>query len=426
MATAAPPATADRPPPLDVERAHDLRRMKTVATGLLVLAAVVFVIAHRLHDRSSWAPPIEAFAEAAMVGALADWFAVTALFRHPLGVPIPHTAIIPKRKDQIGASLGEFVETNFLTHELLDERLARAAVGRRLGEWLADPRNAARAASMAADSVRGILDVLDDEGISRSIEATVERRIRATPVAPLVGRAVDLAIEGDHHQRILDTTIPAVSRFLDDHRTTLRQRLQHESPWWVPEPVDDRIFGKIFSGVQHFLADVASDPRHEVRRSIDERITLFAQRLRDDPELVRKGEELKDEILAHPDVRAWIASLWGEMKHSLESATADPDSELRRRLSTSLQGLGEQLRTDAELQSKVDRWVTSVGTYLVDNYRGEVSHLIATTVERWDGASTSRRMELQVGRDLQFIRINGTIVGGIAGLTIHLVTTHLL
>lgn len=419
-------SAADVPTLLDVGRARDLRRMKAVATGLLVAAAVVFVVAHRLHDRWSWAPAVEAFAEAAMVGALADWFAVTALFRHPLGLPIPHTAIIPKRKDQIGASLGQFVETNFLTRELLDDRLARAAVGRRLGEWLADPANAARASSAAADSLRGVLDVLDDEGISRSIEATVERRIRATPVAPLVGRAVDLAIEGDHHQRILDSTIPAVSRFLDDHRSTLRQRLQHESPWWVPEPVDDRIFGKIFDGVQRFLTDVATDPRHEVRRSIDARFALFAQRLRDDPELVRKGEELKDEILAHPDVRAWISSLWGEMKRSLESATGDPDSELRRRLATSLQGVGERLRDDAELQAKVDRWALSVGGYLVDNYRGEVSHLIATTVERWDGASTSRRMELQVGRDLQFIRINGTIVGGLAGLTIHLVTTHLL
>ena len=191
-----------------------------------------------------------------------------------------------------------------------------------------------------------------------------------------------------------------------------------------------RAFGLETAGIrsdaERFLAEVATDPRHEVRRSIDERFTAFAQRLRDDPELVRRGEDLKDEILAHPDVRAWIASLWGEMKRSLESATGDPDSELRRRLTASLQEVGERLRDDPELQAKVDRWAMSVGAYLIDNYRGEVSRLIATTVERWDGASTSRRMELQVGRDLQFIRINGTIVGGLAGLTIHLVTTHLL
>lgn len=408
---------------LDQQRATDLRRMKWVATGLLVVVTIVFVLARVFRDRGgSWLGYVEAFAEAAMVGALADWFAVTALFRHPLGLPIPHTAIIPKRKDQIGQSLGTFVQDNFLTEELLNERLEKARVGARLGEWLAHPANALRASSAAGDVIRGALEVVDDAAISGSIEAMVERRIRATPVAPLMGRAIDVAVENGHHQRLLDATMTGLKNFLDDNRDTFRVRLQTESPWWVPESIDDRIFDKIFTGVHRFLDDVGRDHDHEVRRSIDQRVVAFAERLRDDPELVRKGEELKDELLAHPDVRAWIASLWGEVKTSLEHAAVDPDSELRRRMTFSLSQLGQRLRDDVELQGKVDRWVASAGGYLVSNYRHEVANMISSTVERWDAESTSKRLELQVGRDLQFIRINGTVVGGLAGLLIHLLT----
>jgi uncharacterized membrane-anchored protein YjiN (DUF445 family) len=408
---------------LDADRARDLRRMKVLATGLLVAVAVVFVVVRSVADDDGWAGYVEAFAEAAMVGALADWFAVTALFRHPLGLPIPHTAIIPHRKDQIGASLGQFVQDNFLTKELLDERLQRARVGARLGEWLSHPANAVRASAAVGDVLRGALDVIDDKAISGSIEGIVERRIRATPAAPLVGRAIDLAIEGGHHQRLLDSMITGLAGFMDDNRVTFRERLQTESPWWIPESIDDRIFDKIFAGVHRFLADVGADQDHEVRRSIDTRVAAFAQRMRTDPELIGKGEELKDELLEHPDVRAWIASLWGDVKVSLERAAIDPDSELRRRLTFSLGQIGARLRDDVELQRKVDGWVASAGGYLVDNYRGEVSRMIESTVARWDAESTSRRMELQVGRDLQFIRINGTVVGGLAGVLIHVLTT---
>ena len=270
--------------------------------------------------------------------------------------------------------------------------------------------------------LRGALDVIDDATVSGSLEGLVERRIRATSVAPLVGRAVDVAVEGGHHQRLLDATLVGLRNFLDDNRLTFRERLQHESPWWVPESIDDRIFDKIFTGVHRFLDDVRADPDHAVRHSIDERVVAFAERLRTDPELIAKGEELKDELLAHPDVRAWIGSLWGEVRTSLERASIDPTSELRRRVAFGLSRAGGRLRDEPELQRKVDAWVASAAGYLVDNYRGEVSRMIESTVARWDGESTSRRMELQVGRDLQFIRINGTVVGGLAGVLIHLMT----
>jgi uncharacterized membrane-anchored protein YjiN (DUF445 family) len=364
---------------------------------------------------------VRAFAEAAMIGALADWFAVTALFRHPLGIPIPHTAIIPNRKDRIGRSLGEFVQGEFLNHDVIVDRLEGLNVADRIGTWLTDPANAHRAGNGVADALRGTLEVLDDHDVQGALENLVERRVRATPVAPLVGRAVDLAIEGGHHQRLLDSVLIAVRSFLDDNRAVLREKLDRESPWWVPEPVDDRIFSKIFSGVDSFLAEVAGHPEHEVRHALDARIIAFAQRLRDDPALIAKGEELKEELLAHPDVRAWLATMWAEIKRTLITTSSDPTSELRIRLDNGLVQFGQKLCTDPDLKQKIDTWVERAVAHVVDNYRNEVSDLIASTVERWDADATSRKMELQVGRDLQFIRINGTLVGGLAGLAIHTV-----
>jgi uncharacterized membrane-anchored protein YjiN (DUF445 family) len=404
--------------PEDLERRRGLRRMKAVAVGLLVAAAVVYVIATSAGGEGTWGY-VQAFAEAAMVGALADWFAVTALFRHPLRIPIPHTAIIPRRKDQIGRSLGDFVESNFLTQEVLGERLAQANIGDRLGHWLAEPVNARRVSEALGDALKGTLEVLDDKEVQHGLEGVVRRRVRATPAAPLVGKAVDLSVEGGHHQRLLDAVLASLHGFLDDNRITFRKRLEQESPWWVPEPIDDRIFEKIYTAVSRFIGDVGSDREHEVRRTVDVRVAAFAERLKQDPELLAKGEVLKEELLDHPEFRAWIESLWLGTKRALIDAANDPASEFRTHAADNLRRLGDRLTREPDLQRKVDDWVERSVGYVIERYRSEVSDLIATTVERWDGESTARKMELQVGRDLQFIRINGTLVGGLAGLVIH-------
>jgi uncharacterized membrane-anchored protein YjiN (DUF445 family) len=406
----------------DPARRRELRRMKVFATGLLVVAALVYLVARGAEDDGpGWVGYVRAFAEAAMVGALADWFAVTALFRYPLGLPIPHTAIIPRRKDQIGRSLGEFVEGNFLTREVLAERLHGVHAGRRIGQWLAVPEHAARASGIAGDAAKGLIEVLDDRDVQAAMGGMVERRLRGIDVAPLLARAVDVSVEGGHHRRLLDAGLRGFATFLEENRATLRGRLTKESPWWVPEPLDDRIFNKIFSGVQHFLGDVAEDPEHEVRGSIEARIRELSERLRGDPVMIGRVEELKDELLSHPEVQAWFESLWGSVKTSVIAAAADPTSELRVRVADGLRTLGERLVADHELQAKIDDWLERSVAYVVDNYKSEVADLIATTVERWDSKDTSRRIELQVGRDLQFIRINGTVVGGIAGVLIHTV-----
>lgn len=395
--------------------------MKLLATGLLVGAAMVFVVAKRFEDHAGWVDAIRAMSEAAMVGALADWFAVTALFRRPLGLPIPHTAIIPSNKDRIGRSLGGFVQEHFLDPELVDQRVAEAEVGRRMGAWLAEPVNASRVGATAASVLAAAGDLLDDEAAASAIEQAVVGRIRATPAAPLLASAIEIAVEEGHHVALVDTMLRSAATYLDDHREVFRARIRVESPWWVPEPIDDRVFEKVFDGAKRFLADLAADPGHELRRGVDRRLLLLVERLRTDPTAIAEVEARKERLLEHPSVRAWAGSIWGQAKAYVIDAGRDPTSELRRRLDASVAAMGQRLRDDPELQRTVDDWARRGAHGAVAQYGDGVSDFIASTVARWDAAETSAKLEAQVGSDLQFIRINGTIVGGLAGLAIYLI-----
>ncbi|MDH4277182.1 MAG: DUF445 family protein [Acidimicrobiia bacterium] len=426
VSAAAGSAAVPSPFVVDESRAADLRRMKMMATSLLVIAGIIFVIARRLEvDGNAWGY-VRAAAEASMVGALADWFAVTALFKHPLGLPIPHTAIIQKRKDEIGASLGSFVQDNFLTRPVITERLREAKLAQRLGDWLAEPGNATLVGEQSAAVVRGMTEVLQDEVIQGGIEAVVVERAKSVKVAPIMSRVVDAAILGDHHQTLLEGVLAGLGTFMEDNRETFRHRLTQESPWWVPEPVDDAVFDKIYTGVRRFLTDIGSDRNHEMRVDIDRRTARLAEELRTSPAMIERGEALKEEFLDHPEVRAWSATLWERIKSGLLEAAESPDSELRQRLEEALTEAGRSLSDDPELRAKIDTWIVEAVGYIADQFRGEVADLIATTVQRWDTAETAERIELQVGRDLQFIRINGTLVGGLAGLAIHAVSELLL
>jgi uncharacterized membrane-anchored protein YjiN (DUF445 family) len=395
--------------------------MKTTATGLLILAAVVFVVTRSVEDAASWVAPIRATAEAAMVGALADWFAVTALFRRPLGLPIPHTAIIPANKDRIGRSLGTFVQHNFLAPTSVANRVRDAAVAQRAGAWLAEPANAHRAGATVARVLSGVADVLDDKEASDAIEQALVARAHATEAAPLLARALELALEEGHHRVVIDAVLRTAGDYLDEHRQVLRDRLRTESPWWVPEPIDDRIYEKVVGGAKRFLADLQADPDHELRRSIDDRLRTLVDRLRTDPDLAQRVEERKEALLAQPALQGWVASLWSELKRTLAEAARDPDSELRRRLEAALASAGRSLRDDPELQATVDRWLVGAAREAAEQYGASAADYMAATVERWDAQETSDLLELQVGRDLQFIRINGTVVGGLAGLAIYLI-----
>ncbi len=397
-----------------------------LATSLFVVAAVVFLIARILEESNQTWGYVRATAEAAMVGALADWFAVTALFKHPLGLPIPHTAIIQKRKDEIGASLGGFVRDNFLTREVVTERLRSADLAKRLGGWLSQPENADTIGEQSAAVIRGVTEVLQDEVIQSGIDAVVVERAKSVEVAPVMARVVDAAVAGDHHQSMLENVLSGLGGFMEENRESLKHRLIRESPWWVPEPIDDAVFDKIYTAVRRFLTDIGNDRNHEMRVDIDNRAARLAQELRSSPDLKARGEQLKQEFLDHPDVRAWSATLWTRIKAGLLEAAESPDSELRLQLHQAVMEAGRSLDSDPEMQAKIDRWIMDSVGYVAEQFRGEVADLIASTVQRWDTEETADRLELQVGRDLQFIRINGTLVGGVAGLLIYTISELLI
>lgn len=404
--------------PTDDARRSALARMKVLATGLLVAAAVIYVAARQFAPNTV-AGYVEAFAEAAMVGALADWFAVTALFRHPLGLPIPHTAIIAERKDEIGKGLGTFVQGNFLSGPVIADKIRSVGVADRLGAFLSDPANARRLSDNAGDAVRAAVDVLKDEDVAPLVEQLVTERVAEVPAAALASKVLQAAIEDGQHQPLVESLLDATLAFLDRNVDTIRARVDRESPWWVPDAVDERVVQKLVGGGRRFIEEVAADPDHDVRHQIDDRIRDLAIRLRTSPEMEARGEELKAQLLAHPALRAWTSTLWQDLKAGLVAASADPDSELRRKLADGIVRLGQTLTTDADLRAKIDRGVERAVVYVLDQYRDEVSDLISGTVARWDADDASRRIELQVGRDLQFIRINGTVVGGLVGVLIH-------
>jgi uncharacterized membrane-anchored protein YjiN (DUF445 family) len=416
-------ATAANPfPAMAAERLRGLRRMKAVAGGLLLFAAVVYVLCRAFTDGTGGWGYVEAAAEASMVGGLADWFAVTALFRHPLRLPIPHTAIIPAKKDQIGEALADFVQQYFLTTEIVGERVAAAQVPRRVGEWLAEPTHANRLGEELGSAVGGLAGVLRDDEVRHSVAAFADRRLRELDIAGLSARLLDAVCDAGQHQAALTTFLRGARKFLVENRDDFREWLGRESPEWVPDWVDDRVFGKAFTLLQDFLGQVIDDEQHSLRHGFDVQLRDLAGRLRSDPEQIAKIEAARDQLLEHPRINEYIANLWDSLKEFLLRAAEDPESDLRRSTESLAIRLGEVLRDDPDVAGRVDAGLQRLTGHVVTHYAEDLTAVISTTVERWDTEETSHRLELQVGRDLQFIRLNGTVVGALAGVAIYAVS----
>jgi uncharacterized membrane-anchored protein YjiN (DUF445 family) len=396
-----------------------LRAMKWRATGLLVVMAVAFVVVTFFGDTTGWTGYLQAAVAASLVGGIADWFAVTAVFRHPLGLPIPHTAVIVERKDKFGETLGAFVQENFLSPETMSARLREARVAERLGRWLADRAHAEVVAGHAADVAVELADTLRDDDVQDALHDQVRRSLENVPLAPLAGKALLAATEGGRHQELLDAVLREAGRFLDENREALRARFEAQTPWWVPSAIDQRVFDRLLEGVCEFFETINADPDHDVRRRFDAWMKEVAERLERSPEYRARGEQLKQELLDHPELRRWLGSLWCDAKAALRSQAADPDSELRARLSEAIVAAGRRLESDPVLAGKVDDLVEWGIRYVGEHFHAEIAGLVSGTLARWDAEETSRKLELLLGPDLQFIRINGTVVGGLVGLAIH-------
>ncbi|MCB5179640.1 DUF445 domain-containing protein [Streptomyces sp. SMC 277] len=401
--------------------------MKATATGLLVLVALVYVVATWAGHGSDggWAGYVAAAAEAGMVGALADWFAVTALFRRPLGLPIPHTAIIPTKKDQLGVSLGEFVGENFLSADVVRARLHALGIGGRLGAWLAEPAHAERVTAELATALRGALTVLRDSDVQAVVGEAITRRANAVEIAPGIGKTLERVVADGGHHRAVDLVCAKVHDWLVTHADSISEAVQGGAPGWTPRFVDRRVGERVYKELLRFVTEMRDMPQHPARGAVDRFLSDFAADLQSDTDTRQRVERLKSDILARDEIQDVIASTWSAIRTMIISAAEDEQSELRRRVRVSLTSLGTRLATDDRLQAKVEGWIEGAAAYVVTTYRAEVTSLITETVAGWDAEHTSRKIEAHIGRDLQFIRINGTVVGALAGLLIYTVSRGL-
>jgi uncharacterized membrane-anchored protein YjiN (DUF445 family) len=413
MSTLPPSPTAER------KRAQLIvtRRRATMLLAAVTAVFVATVVAGVESD--SLLGYVQATAEASMVGGLADWFAVVAIFRHPLGLPIPHTAIIPERKEQFGETLGDFIQSSFLTPDAVVERVQAAEVGGRTARWLADPTNAARLAGILADAAVQVADLLRDEDVQSAVDGAVRSRLESAPLAPMAGRALAVLTRDGRHDRLVDAALVGLARYLDEHREELHQRFETSSPWWLPGAVEDRIVQRLLDGARRVVDEMVRDHQHDLRRLLDERLAGLAHDLQTSPELRARGDQLARDLLGQEELRAWVAGLWAEAKATLRTQAADPDSQLRQGLARAIAAGGQRLLDEPALGAMVQEGVERAVRYVVEHFGGEITNLVSSTIARWDGEETADRLELLLGPDLQFIRINGTVVGGAAGLCLH-------
>lgn len=409
-----------------LERERGLRRMKAVALGLLVALAVVFAVAFPLQDVHPVWGYVRAAAEGGMVGALADWFAVTALFRHPMGIPVPHTALIPRKKDQLGAALTEFVQENFLDSDVAREKVEGLEVAAAAGGWLRRPENAERAAREVATAARGAMAAADDDAVQELLRQLMQRHMVEPEWSPTLAGVLQDVVTGRHHERVVDLVVEHTGDWVADHPEMFVETVRRRSPEWSPDLVDRLLAERLHVEALKYLAGIRDDRGHEARRAVDDWLTRLSAEMRDDPHTRASVERFKHSLFADERLRAWAGRAWTSLRDSLLDALEDPASDLHRALVAALRDLGARLQEDPVLRDRVDGHARAAAAYALSTYGPAVTGVIEETVARWDGDQTARTLELFVGRDLQYIRINGSIVGALAGLTIHAVATLFL
>lgn len=411
-------------PEADAERRVALRRMKLVALSFLVGATGLFLAcrwAQAHATTAAWVGYVGAAAEAGMVGALADWFAVTALFKHPLGIPIPHTAIIKRKKDQLGEGLGIFVRENFLSPAVVETKLRDAQVPSRLGKWLSESAHAARVASETATVLRVLVELLRDEDVQQVIDRMIVRRIAEPQWGPPVGRVLSTLLAENRQETLIQLLADRAFQWSLNAGEVIQRVVERDSPSWSPRFIDHLVGDRIHRELMDFTDKVRRNPDHELRRSATRFLFEFADDLQNDAETIARAEAVKEQLMARDEIADAAATAWRTLKRLVLEGVDDPSSTLRTRIADAVVQIGESLRDDAELRDKVDNWIVRAAQHLVSQYGVEITAIITDTIERWDAEEASRRIELHVGRDLQFIRINGTVVGSLAGLIIYAV-----
>jgi uncharacterized membrane-anchored protein YjiN (DUF445 family) len=403
----------------DALKQAQLDQMRRRATGLLVVAGVVFVVAHVLERTYPWLGFVRATAEASLVGGLADWFAVTALFRRPLGLPIPHTAIVATQKERIGRVLGNFVENHFLSREIVQAKLRSMQLSERAARWLSEPENSRRIAKQFAMGLAKTIDALPEDEVRGLIQRTAEAKLESIHIAPILGNVLTMVTTDQRRKELVDEAIRLAADAVEGNRDLIRYKIREQSPWWMPERVDAAIYLKVMEGIEDFLAEIRADPRHPVRRQFDLALQEFIEKLKHSPELSARADALKADMLDQQLLGEFAESVWDAVRQAATRYAEAPDKASPDALERGAATVGESLLANERLLTELDDFLVTVMATLVDRHRHEVAQLISQTVSQWDPKVASRRLELAVGRDLQYIRINGTLVGGLAGLVIY-------
>jgi uncharacterized membrane-anchored protein YjiN (DUF445 family) len=405
----------------DISPPAGMVKMRRIATGLLALMAVVFVAARLLQPRYPWLSFVVAFAEAAMVGALADWFAVTALFRHPLGLPIPHTAIVPANKDRIGSSVADFLEQNFLTRDVLAEELRHIDFAGAAAQWLSEPGNSRDVALQIAQGVPTMVRMVEDHDVGNFLQATLASGLKNVRFAPLLAEVFDVLIADRRHQLLFDHLIGMAANALERNQDTIRQKIHEASPRWMPRIIDEKLFEKIMTESHAILDEMrqeGSEWRERFHRSVEE----FIDRLRNSPEYEARIVSVVDQTLQHPLFKSYTHTVWTNVRDRLLADADKPDSRIAAQLERALAGVGAALQRDPAVQDKLNGWIRQFAAHAISSRRHLIASLVKRVIQKWDAETVSRKFESYVGRDLQYIRINGTLVGGLVGLLLHLVS----
>jgi uncharacterized membrane-anchored protein YjiN (DUF445 family) len=397
--------------------------MKVAATGLLVVMAGVFFAARALEPQYPWTGYVKSFAEAAMVGGLADWFAVTALFRHPLGLPIPHTAIIPRNKDRIGEALARFLQENFLIPEVVARRMQKLDVAGAVGRFLQTPEGqGTRIRAGASRLIADMFESLDDERLGGIVKSAISSRLRKTEISPLLGHALASAINEDRHVPMLEAGIGWTARALDANEPLIRELVHKKANWALKlAGLDAKIADAIIKGLRKLTAEMSTDPAHPVRAKVEEALAQLANDLQTRPETREKVEAIKEQLLDNQSVSLWLDTLWQKGREAIVKAARNPDAVMAGKLGEILKSMGTTLEKDRRIRVAINRFARRATVGLAASYGSSIVKLVSETVRGWDAQTVTNRLEAAVGRDVQYIRINGTLVGGLVGLILHAV-----
>ena len=395
-----------------------VRRTKWLASSMLLAMLGLLALSAAYSDAHPWLGWVHAFAEAAAVGAIADWFAVTALFRHPLGLPIPHTAIIPKNKDEIGTSLGQFVEHNFLTPDNVIRKLEQRNLARAGADWLAVPEHSEQVAKRVCAQIPLLLEKLEDKDLQRLLDRAITPQLERLDLARVAGEALDMLTADSRHQALLDQGLKALDVWLSDNRLLIQAKFSETSKY-TPVVLDNYIANRFVDGVLSLLHEVAANPQHELRSRFDQATREFIGKLKTSPEYQERGEAIKRDLLTHLRREQYYRELWAALKSRVLADLAGDRSVFREHVAAALMAVANALRDDAALQHKLNGWTLQALEGLMVRHRHQVSLLITDVVKSWDAREVSERVEMEIGKDLQFIRINGTVVGGMVGVLLH-------